>query len=73
MIYIYDDYKPNRRWGILPPNGATTYVGFHHTEAESALAIAYSDSCRDSMALWDEKVEAYGLDVKFEDTSCNCI
>ncbi|CAF1182477.1 unnamed protein product [Adineta steineri] len=43
IIFHLDDYKPQERWGLLSPNEATTYVGFHRTTAESAVAIAHSD------------------------------
>jgi hypothetical protein len=43
IIFHLDDYKPQERWGLLPPDEATTYVGFHRTKAESAVGIAHSD------------------------------
>ncbi|UJR07056.1 hypothetical protein I4U23_011344 [Adineta vaga] len=43
IIFHLDDYKPQQRWGLLASNEAVTYVGFHRTKAESAVAIAHSD------------------------------
>jgi hypothetical protein len=43
IIFHMNDYKPQERWRLLSPNEATTYVGFHRTKAESAVAIAHSD------------------------------
>ncbi|CAF2883104.1 unnamed protein product [Rotaria sp. Silwood2] len=33
IIFHLDDYKPQERWGLLPPNEAATYVGFHRTKS----------------------------------------
>ncbi|CAF4228023.1 unnamed protein product, partial [Rotaria sordida] len=43
IIFHLDDYKPQERWGILPPSEAANYVGFHRTKAEFAISIAHSD------------------------------
>ncbi|CAF1117340.1 unnamed protein product [Adineta steineri] len=40
---VDESTRPQERWGLLSPNEATTYVGFHRTTAESAVAIAHSD------------------------------
>ncbi|CAF1591553.1 unnamed protein product, partial [Didymodactylos carnosus] len=43
LIFHLDDYKPQERWGLLPPDEAMTYVGFHRTTAQSAVLITHSD------------------------------
>ena len=48
LIFHLDDHQPQPRWSELKEldPSADTYIGFHRTTAESALAIAHSDFFR---------------------------
>ena len=43
IIFHSDDYKPQKRWGLLSGDEAKVYVGFHRTTAEAAVAITHSE------------------------------
>ncbi|CAF3726996.1 unnamed protein product [Rotaria sp. Silwood1] len=45
MIFHFNTYTPTPHWSDVPNKNllTTTYIGFHRTDAEAAVSIAYTD------------------------------